>query len=119
MSENNVFQAIAIEFKATADIDKLDQSLAKLLEEDPTLFVHTDETSGQIILSGMGELHLDIIMDRLRKEFGVAVNSGRPQVAYKEAFTQTIQHREVYKKQTGGKGKFADIDCKNLFRELK
>ncbi len=101
---------IAIEPKATADIDKLDQSLAKLLEEDPTLFVHTDETSGQIILSGMGELHLDIIMDRLRREFGVAVNSGRPQVAYKEAFTQTIQHREVYKKQTGGKGKFADIE---------
>jgi len=81
-----------------------------LTEEDPTLFVHTDENSGQTILSGMGELHLDIIMDRLRREFGVEVNSGRPQVAYKEAFTQTIQHREVYKKQTGGKGKFADIE---------
>ncbi len=100
---------IAIEPKVTADLDKLDQSLAKLVEEDPTLFVHTDENSGQTILSGMGELHLDIILDRLRREFGVEVNSGRPQVAYKEAFTQTIQHREVYKKQTGGKGKFADI----------
>ena len=100
---------IAIEPKVTADLDKLDLSLAKLVEEDPTLFVHTDDNSGQTILSGMGELHLDIIMDRLRREFGVEVNSGRPQVAYKEAFTQTIQHREVYKKQTGGKGKFADI----------
>lgn len=101
---------IAIEPKVTADVDKLDLSLAKLVEEDPTLFVHTDENSGQTILSGMGELHLDIIMDRLKREFGVEVNSGRPQVAYKEAFTQTIQHREVYKKQTGGKGKFADIE---------
>ncbi len=101
---------IAVEPKVTADLDKLDQSLAKLVEEDPTLFVHTDENSGQTILSGMGELHLDIIMDRLKREFGVEVNSGRPQVAYKEAFTQTIQHREVYKKQTGGKGKFADIE---------
>lgn len=101
---------IAIEPKVTADLDKLDMSLAKLVEEDPTLFVHTDENSGQTILSGMGELHLDIIIDRLRREFGVEVNSGRPQVAYKEAFTQTIQHREVYKKQTGGKGKFADIE---------
>jgi len=101
---------IAIEPKVTADLDKLDQSLAKLVEEDPTLFVHTDENSGQTILSGMGELHLDIILDRLKREFGVEVNSGRPQVAYKEAFTQTIQHREVYKKQTGGKGKFADIE---------
>ena len=100
---------IAVEPKVTADLEKLDQSLAKLVEEDPTLFVHTDENSGQTILSGMGELHLDIIMDRLHREFGVEVNSGRPQVAYKEAFTQTIQHREVYKKQTGGKGKFADI----------
>ncbi len=101
---------IAVEPKVTADIDKLDLSLTKLVEEDPTLFVHTDENSGQTILSGMGELHLDIIMDRLKREFGVEVNSGRPQVAYKEAFTQTIQHREVYKKQTGGKGKFADIE---------
>ena len=100
---------IAVEPKVTADLEKLDQSLAKLVEEDPTLFVHTDENSGQTILSGMGELHLDIILDRLKREFGVEVNSGRPQVAYKEAFTQTIQHREVYKKQTGGKGKFADI----------
>ena len=101
---------IAVEPKVTADLDKLDASLGKLTEEDPTLFVHTDENSGQTILSGMGELHLDIILDRLKREFGVEVNSGRPQVAYKEAFTQTIQHREVYKKQTGGKGKFADIE---------
>ena len=101
---------IAVEPKVTADLDKLALSLAKLVEEDPTLFVHTDENSGQTILSGMGELHLDIILDRLKREFGVEVNSGRPQVAYKEAFTQTIQHREVYKKQTGGKGKFADIE---------
>lgn len=101
---------IAIEPKVTADLDKLDLSLAKLVEEDPTLFVHTDENSGQTILSGMGELHLDIILDRLKREFGVEVSSGRPQVAYKEAFTLTIQHREVYKKQTGGKGKFADIE---------
>ena len=100
---------IAVEPKVTADLDKLALSLTKLVEEDPTLFVHTDENSGQTILSGMGELHLDIILDRLKREFGVEVNSGRPQVAYKEAFTQTIQHREVYKKQTGGKGKFADI----------
>ena len=101
---------IAIEPKVTADLEKLDLSLAKLVEEDPTLFVHTDENTGQTILSGMGELHLDIILDRLKREFGVEVNSGRPQVAYKEAFTLTIQHREVYKKQTGGKGKFADIE---------
>ena len=93
---------IAVEPKVTADLDKLTLSLEKLVEEDPTLFVHTDENSGQTILSGMGELHLDIILDRLKREFGVEVNSGRPQVAYKEAFTQTIQHREVYKKQTGG-----------------
>lgn len=101
---------IAVEPKVTADLDKLALSLTKLVEEDPTLFVHTDENSGQTILSGMGELHLDIILDRLKREFGIEVNSGRPQVAYKEAFTQTIQHREVYKKQTGGKGKFADIE---------
>ena len=101
---------IAVEPKVTADLDKLALSLTKLVEEDPTLSVHTDENSGQTILSGMGELHLDIILDRLKREFGVEVNSGRPQVAYKEAFTQTIQHREVYKKQTGGKGKFADIE---------
>lgn len=88
---------IAVEPKVTADLDKLALSLTKLVEEDPTLFVHTDENSGQTILSGMGELHLDIILDRLKREFGVEVNSGRPQVAYKEAFTQTIQHREVYK----------------------
>ena len=101
---------VAIEPKTTADIEKMESSLAKLVEEDPTLFVHLDENSGQTILSGMGELHLDIIIDRLRREFGVEVNQGRPQVAYKETFTFTIQHREVYKKQTGGKGKFADIE---------
>jgi translation elongation factor EF-G len=101
---------IAIEPKTQADMEKMDSALAKLVEEDPTLFVHTDENSGQVILSGMGELHLDIILDRLKREFGVSVNHGRPQVAYREAFTQTIQHREVYKKQTGGKGKFADIE---------
>ena len=101
---------VAVEPKTTADIEKMESSLAKLVEEDPTLFVHLDENSGQTILSGMGELHLDIIIDRLRREFGVEVNQGRPQVAYKETFTNTIQHREVYKKQTGGKGKFADIE---------
>jgi elongation factor G len=101
---------VAVEPKLQADVDKLDQALAKLVEEDPTLLVHTDENSGQTILSGMGELHIDIIVDRLKREFNVEVNQGRPQVAYKETFTQTIQHREVYKKQTGGKGKFADID---------
>ena len=111
--ENFVFPVpvvnIAIEPKTQADMEKLDIALAKLVEEDPTLVVHTDEHSGQTIMAGMGELHLDILIDRLKREFGVEVNQGRPQVAYKEAFTQTIQHREVYKKQTGGKGKFADI----------
>ena len=100
---------IAIEPKTQADIDKMNNALAKLVEEDPTLVVESDETSGQTILRGMGELHLDIILDRMRREFGVEVNQGAPQVAYKEAITQTVQHREVYKKQTGGKGKFADI----------
>jgi elongation factor G len=100
---------VAIEPKTQADLDKLGVSLNKLAEEDPTFRVKTDEDSGQTIISGMGELHLEIIVDRLRREFKVEVNQGPPQVAYKEAVTQTIEHREVYKKQTGGRGKFADI----------
>jgi len=101
--------SIAIEPMTTADIDKLENALMKLAEEDPTFQVKTDEISGQTIISGMGELHLDIIVDRLRREFGVEVNQGRPEVAYKEAITGTVQHHEIYKKQTGGKGKFADV----------
>jgi elongation factor G len=100
---------VAIEPKTQADIDKLGVALGKLSEEDPTLTVHTDEDSGQTVLSGMGELHLDIIIDRLRREFKVEVNQGAPQVAYKETITGTVDHREVYKKQSGGRGKFADI----------
>ena len=100
---------IAVEPKTKADIDKLGMSLAKLSEEDPTFQVKTDEASGQTIISGMGELHLDIIVDRLKREFKVEVNQGKPQVEYKESITQSAQHREVYKKQTGGRGKFADI----------
>ncbi|MBT8221672.1 MAG: elongation factor G, partial [Eudoraea sp.] len=100
---------IAVEPKTKADVDKLGMALAKLAEEDPTFQVKTDEASGQTIISGMGELHLDIIVDRLRREFKVDVNQGQPQVEYKEAITQKAQHREVYKKQTGGRGKFADI----------
>jgi elongation factor G len=100
---------LAIEPKTQADVDKLGMSLAKLAEEDPTFRVHTDADSGQTIIQGMGELHLDIIMDRLKREFKVEVNQGAPQVAYKEAITGTVQHRETYKKQTGGRGKFADI----------
>ena len=100
---------IAVEPKTKADIDKLGMSLAKLAEEDPTFQVKTDEASGQTIISGMGELHLDIIVDRLRREFKVEVNQGQPQVEYKEALTSSAKHREVYKKQTGGRGKFADI----------
>ena len=100
---------IAVEPKTKADIDKLGMSLAKLAEEDPTFQVKTDEASGQTIISGMGELHLDIIVDRLRREFKVEVNQGQPQVEYKEALTASAKHREVYKKQTGGRGKFADI----------
>ncbi len=99
----------AIEPKVQADMDKLSLSLAKLIEEDPTLRVFTDRETGQTILRGMGELHLEIIMDRLRREFGVEVNQGSPQVAYKEAITSLVEHKEVYKKQTGGRGKFADI----------
>src|SRR6056300_1463241 len=100
---------IAVEPKTKADVDKLGMALAKLAEEDPTFQVKTDETSGQTIISGMGELHLDIIVDRLRREFKVEVNQGKPQVEYKEALTGESKHREVYKKQTGGRGKFADI----------
>ena len=100
---------IAVEPKTKADIDKLGMSLAKLAEEDPTFQVKTDESSGQTVISGMGELHLDIIIDRLRREFKVEVNQGQPQVEYKEALTAVADHREVYKKQTGGRGKFADI----------
>lgn len=100
---------IAVEPKTKADMDKMGMALAKLAEEDPTFQVRTDEASGQTIISGMGELHLDIIVDRMRREFKVEVNQGQPQVEYKEAFTLTANHREVYKKQTGGRGKFADI----------
>ena len=100
---------IAVEPKTKADVDKLGMALGKLAEEDPTFQVKTDEASGQTIISGMGELHLDIIVDRLRREFKVDVNQGQPQVEYKEAITQKADHREVYKKQSGGRGKFADI----------
>jgi elongation factor G len=100
---------LAIEPKAQADMDKLGVALGKLSEEDPTFRVKSDEDSGQTIISGMGELHLEIIVDRLRREFKVEVNQGAPQVNYKEAITGTYEHREVYKKQTGGRGKFADI----------
>ena len=101
--------SIAVEPKSQADIAKLDNGLAKLAEEDPTFTVRTDEQSGQTIISGMGELHLDIIIDRLKREFKVECNQGKPQVNYKEAITKPVQLREVYKKQSGGRGKFADI----------
>ena len=100
---------LAVEPKTQADSDKLGMALAKLAEEDPTFRVRTDEDSGQTIISGMGELHLEIIVDRLRREFKVECNQGAPQVSYKEALTGSTEHREVYKKQTGGRGKFADI----------
>ena len=100
---------IAVEPKTKADVDKLGMALAKLAEEDPAFQVKTDQASGQTIISGMGELHLDIIVDRLKREFKVEVNQGQPQVEYKEAITGVANHREVYKKQTGGRGKFADI----------
>jgi elongation factor G len=100
---------LAIEPKTQADVDKLGMALGKLSEEDPTFRVTSDEDSGQTIISGMGELHLDIIMDRLKREFKVEVNQGAPQVSYKESITGSTQHRETYKKQTGGRGKFADI----------
>ncbi|RFM26115.1 elongation factor G [Deminuibacter soli] len=101
--------AIAVEPKTQADVDKMGMAIAKLVEEDPTLRVNTDEDTGQTILRGMGELHLEIIIDRMRREFKVEVNQGAPQVAYKESFGTTIEHREVLKKQSGGRGKFADI----------
>ena len=101
--------SIAVEPKSQADIAKLDNGLAKLAEEDPTFTVRTDEQSGQTIISGMGELHLDIIIDRLKREFKVECNQGKPQVNYKEAITKPVSLREVYKKQSGGRGKFADI----------
>ncbi|MBR7052878.1 MAG: elongation factor G, partial [Bacteroidaceae bacterium] len=100
---------IAVEPKTQKDLDKLSNGLAKLAEEDPTFTVRTDEQSGQAIISGMGELHLDIIIDRLKREFKVECNQGKPQVNYKEAITKTVNLREVYKKQSGGRGKFADI----------
>ena len=100
---------VAIEPKTQADVDKLGMALAKLAEEDPTFKVRTDEETGQTVISGMGELHLDIIVDRLRREFKVEANQGAPQVNYKESITGTTQHREVFKKQSGGRGKFADI----------
>ena len=100
---------IAVEPKSQADVDKLGIGLAKLAEEDPTFTVHTDEQSGQTVISGMGELHLDIILDRLKREFKVECNQGKPQVNYKEAITKPVNLREVYKKQSGGRGKFADI----------
>ncbi|MBP3715178.1 MAG: elongation factor G [Phocaeicola sp.] len=100
---------IAVEPKTQKDLEKLSNGLAKLAEEDPTFRVHTDEQTGQTVIEGMGELHLEIIIERLKREFKVECNQGRPQVAYKEAITKTVQLREVYKKQTGGRGKFADI----------
>ncbi len=99
----------AIEPKKQADADKLGMAISKLVEEDPTLRVNTDQETGQTILRGMGELHLEIIIDRLKREFKVEINQGAPQVAYKESLTKSIEHKEVYKKQTGGRGKFADI----------
>lgn len=101
--------SVAVEPKTQDDVEKLDQALIKLAEEDPTFNMRVDQETGQTIISGMGELHLEIITDRLKREFRIEINKGNPQVAYKEAFVSTIQHREVYKKQTGGKGRFADI----------
>jgi elongation factor G len=108
----------AIEPKKQVDADKLGMAIAKLVEEDPTLRVNTDHETGQVILRGMGELHLEIIIDRLKREFKVEINQGAPQVAYKEALTKSIEHKEVYKKQTGGRGKFADIVFEIGPREL-
>ncbi len=101
--------SLAVEPKAQADVDKMGLAISKLVEEDPTLRVKTDEETGQTILSGMGELHLEIIVDRMKREFKVEINQGAPMVAYKESFKQMVQHREVLKKQSGGRGKFADI----------
>ncbi|MEL6677047.1 MAG: elongation factor G, partial [Bacteroidota bacterium] len=98
-----------VEPKSQGDQDKLGTGLAKLSEEDPTFQAHTDEETGQTIIAGMGELHLEIIVDRLKKEFKVEINQGQPQVSYREAILGTAEHREVYKKQTGGRGKFADV----------
>ena len=100
---------VAVEPKTQGDLDKLGLALSKLAEEDPTFTVRSDHETGQTVISGMGELHLDIIIDRLRREFNVEINQGAPQVNYKEAITGTVQHRELFKKQTGGRGKFADI----------
>jgi elongation factor G len=101
--------SIAVEPRTQADMENMGKAIGKLVEEDPTLRVKTDEDTGQTILSGMGELHLEIIVDRMRREFKAEINQGAPQVAYKEAFTVKVDHREVYKKQTGGRGKFADV----------
>jgi elongation factor G len=103
---------VAVEPKSQADMDKLGTALAKLAEEDPTFRVNTNDETGQTVISGMGELHLEIIVDRLKREFKVECNQGAPQVQYKEAITSLVQHKEVYKKQTGGRGKFADIQVK-------
>ena len=100
---------VAVEPVSQADIDKLGNALNKLMEEDPTFSVQSDENTGQTLIRGMGELHLEIIIDRLKREFGVQCRVGKPQVAYKEAFTTTVEHHEIFKKQTGGRGKFADI----------
>jgi elongation factor G len=108
----------AIEPKKQVDADKLGMAISKLVEEDPTLRVNTDHETGQVILRGMGELHLEIIIDRLKREFKVEINQGAPQVAYKEALTKSVEHKEVYKKQTGGRGKFADIVFEIGPREL-
>ena len=107
----------AIEPKKSADQDNFSKAIGKLIEEDPTLTVETNEETGQTIIRGMGELHLEIIIDRMRREFNVEVNQGAPQVAYKEALTKKTEHREVYKKQTGGRGKFADIQFELMPRE--
>ena len=103
---------VAVEPKTQADVDKMGMALAKLSEEDPTLTIYTDEETGQTVLSGMGELHLDIIIDRMKREFKVEIDQGAPQVNYKESITGSTQHREVYKKQSGGRGKFADVIVK-------
>ena len=104
---------IAVEPKTKADVDKLGMALGKLAEEDPTFQVKTDEASGQTLFQEWVSLHLDILVDRLRREFKVEVNQGQPQVEYKEAITALADHREIYKKQSGGRGKFADISIYN------
>jgi elongation factor G len=103
---------VAIEPKTQADLEKLDVALAKLSEEDPTFKVETDSETGQTIMRGMGELHLEILIDRLKREYKIEVSQGKPQVTYKEVITKTVEHHEVFKRQTGGKGKFADIVVK-------